>query len=100
MFDFSFSELIIVGVVGLLVIGPDELPSIIKNVRKIIAKVKLLSREFTSAITEGEEFGDLKKEADKINQDLKTIIDLEGNEQPTYDISDVMPEVRTGEKSN
>jgi sec-independent protein translocase protein TatB len=90
MFDLSWSEMFIVAIVGLLVIGPEELPGVIRNCKKVIAKVKSSAKEFTSAITDIDEIDDLKNEANKLNEDMKTIIDLEGNEQPTYDISDLI----------
>lgn len=82
----------IVAIVGLLVIGPEELPGVIRNCKKIIKKIKSTTKEFTSAITDIDEIDDLKNEANKLNEDMKTIIDLDGNEQPTYDISDMLVE--------
>ncbi len=40
-----------------------------------------------------EEIGGLKDEVNKLNQDIKKIVDLDGNLQDTYDISDIMPEI-------
>jgi sec-independent protein translocase protein TatB len=93
MFDLSWSELMVVGVVGLVVIGPEELPAIVRNCKKIMAQIKQVSKEFTDSITEMDEFKDLKEEAKKLNEDIKTIVDLDGNVQRTYDISDIMPEI-------
>jgi sec-independent protein translocase protein TatB len=95
MFDFSFSELLVVGVVGLVVLGPEELPVIIRNCKKIITQVKEVGKEFTDSIMEMDELKDLKEEARKLNEDIKTIVDLDGNVQRTYDISDIMPEIES-----
>ena len=79
MFDFSWAEIIVVALVGLLLIGPDELPSVIRSCKNVIKKVKEIGSDFTSSILESDE--------------IRTIIDLEGNEQETYDMSDIMGEI-------
>jgi sec-independent protein translocase protein TatB len=93
MFDLSFSELLLVAAVGLLVIGPKDLPKVILTVKKSIAKIKNIARDFTSSLTDIDEISDLKEEVRKINNEMRTIIDLNGNEQETYDLSDVMPQI-------
>ncbi|PIR38667.1 MAG: twin-arginine translocase subunit TatB [Alphaproteobacteria bacterium CG11_big_fil_rev_8_21_14_0_20_39_49] len=100
MFDLSWSEMFVVAIVGLLVIGPEELPAVVRNCKKVIAKIKNTAKEFTSAITDIDEIDDIKKEAQKLNEDMKTIIDLEGNEQPTYDISDIIKEKKPDKTSD
>ncbi len=90
MFELSLSELILIAVVGLLVVGPDELPVLMRKGKNILNQVKNASRDFTKTIMGEEEVIDLKKEAEKLNKDMRTIIDLEGKEQETFDISDIM----------
>lgn len=84
----------VVGAVGLVVLGPEELPVVIRNCKKIINQVKEIGKEFTDSISQIDEVTDLKAEAKKLNDDLRTIIDLEGNPQQTYDISDIMPQIK------
>lgn len=92
MFDFSWAELSVVALVGLLILGPKELQEIIRNIKKITAKVREIGREFAASLTGLEEVSDLKNEVKKVNDDIKRIVDLEGNLQDTYDISDLMGE--------
>jgi len=40
MFDIGFWELIIIGVVGLLVLGPERLPSAIRSFQRTLSQVK------------------------------------------------------------
>lgn len=40
MFDFSFSELIVLGIVGLLVLGPERLPVAARNVGVWVSRFK------------------------------------------------------------
>lgn len=94
MFDFSWAEMIVVLVVGLLLIGPEELPSVIKNVKEVFHKLKNMGSEFTASMLESAEIDDIKKEADKINKDIHTIIDLDGNEQIAYDVDEAMRDIK------
>ena len=99
MFDFSWSELMVVGVVGLIVLGPEELPVVIRSCKKILTQIKQVSKEFTDSIMEIDEVKDLKEEAKKLNEDIQTIVDLDGKVQRTYDISDIMPEIESARSS-
>ena len=49
MFDIGFAELLLIGVVGLLVVGPDQLPG---AVRTVLAWVNRLRRSFDQIRTE------------------------------------------------
>jgi Tat protein translocase TatB subunit len=100
MFGLSWSELVVVAVVGILLIDPKDLPGIIRKFKEIVAQIKQIGHELTSSIKEIDEIKDLKAEVKKLNEDIKTIIDLEGNVQRTYDISDVMPEIEKAKKEN
>lgn len=100
MFEFSMPEMLVVALVALLVVGPKELPGVIRNCKKIIDKIRNTAKEFSDSITQMDEIQDLKSEAKKLNDDLKVIIDLEGNKQPTYDISDLMNEKKPKNNNN
>ncbi len=100
MFDFSWAEIVVVALVGLVVIGPSDLPKVIRFIKKTISKVKNVSREFTKSILDEGEINSLKKEAEEVNQDLKQIVDLEGNLQDTYDVSDIYDELNRPDSSN
>lgn len=46
MFDIGWSELMLIGVVALIVIGPKELPGVLRTVGKTIAKLRRMAGEF------------------------------------------------------
>jgi Sec-independent protein translocase protein TatA len=46
MFDFAWSEIMVVGVVALLVIGPKDLPAAIRAVTGMIKKARRMASEF------------------------------------------------------
>lgn len=99
MFDFSFSELSLVMAVALVLIGPEELPGIIRTVRNTTRKSRKLFKEFTNSIMEMDEINSLQDEVKKLNNDIKRIVDLDGNLQEAYDITEIMPEIEKAKRS-
>ena len=93
MFEFSLTELSLIMVVALVLIGPEELPGVVRGFVNLSRKLRSTVKEFTNSIIEMDEIDSLKKEVKKLNDDIKTIVDMEGNLQETYDISDIMPEL-------
>lgn len=89
MFGFSGTELVIILLVALLVINPKDLPSTLRQLRDAMRKIKSTASEFTQALMGEEGLSDLKKEADKLNNDIRHIVDLNGNLQPTYSLDDI-----------
>ena len=64
MFDIGGIELLVIGVIALVVVGPKELPRLVRSVSGMFRKVKSLSREFRSGLD------DLAREVD-INEFAK-----------------------------
>jgi sec-independent protein translocase protein TatB len=52
MFDFSWSELALIAIVALVVIGPKDLPRVMKNVAFWVRKARSMAREFQGSIEE------------------------------------------------
>lgn len=52
MFDISMGEMLIVGVVALLVIGPKELPGVIRSVGRSVAKLRTMAGDFRAQFDE------------------------------------------------
>jgi sec-independent protein translocase protein TatB len=50
MFDIGFTELLVVGVVALIVVGPKDLPMMFRTLGRFTARARALGREFTSAM--------------------------------------------------
>jgi sec-independent protein translocase protein TatB len=67
MFDIGWSELLLIGVVALIVIGPKELPGVLRTLGQWMTKVRRMANEFQNqfqdAIREAE-LAELKKEVD------------------------------------
>ncbi len=67
MFDIGFLEIMVIGVVALLVVGPNELPGLIRNVGRGLGKL----RGFLSSVK-----SDLDFEIDKANE-IKQMVEKE-----------------------
>jgi sec-independent protein translocase protein TatB len=74
MFDISWSEFLLIGVVALIVIGPKELPAVMRTIGQWTRKVRGMASEFQNQFQEAireAEMADLKKEVDDLAQDVK-----------------------------
>ncbi|KRW93601.1 Sec-independent protein translocase protein TatB [Paracoccus sp. MKU1] len=50
MLDIGWSELLLIGVVALIVIGPKDLPKLFHTLGRITARARAMAREFSSAM--------------------------------------------------
>lgn len=71
MFDFGFgySEMFVVAVVAIIVIGPKDLPKVLRAFGNTIAKMRGMAREFQGHLDQAMKetgFEDVKKEFDNI----------------------------------
>jgi sec-independent protein translocase protein TatB len=67
MFDFSWGELVVIGAVALIVIGPKELPTVLRTLGQWMTKIRRMASEFQGQFQEAmreAEMADLKREID------------------------------------
>ena len=50
MFDLGWTELLVIGVVALIVVGPKDLPMLFRNVGRFVGKARGMAREFSRAM--------------------------------------------------
>jgi sec-independent protein translocase protein TatB len=74
MFEFDAGKLIIIGIVALIVIGPKELPRVMRQVGQAVAKLRRLGAEFQAQFMEAMREADaegLKTSARELAQSAK-----------------------------
>jgi sec-independent protein translocase protein TatB len=73
MFDIGWSELVVIGVVALIVIGPKELPSVLRNIGQAMSKLRSMASEFQGQFQEAlreAELDELRKQAEKLSSEV------------------------------
>ncbi len=71
MFDIGWSELVLIGVVALVAIGPKELPGVLRMVGQWMGKARKMAAEFQGQFQEAmreAEMADLKKSFDEVRE--------------------------------
>ena len=74
MLDLGWSEIIIIGTIAIIVIGPDEMPKVIKTITNIFSKIKTLSNDFRDAMSDianQEDYNEVISELKKTNSELE-----------------------------
>jgi sec-independent protein translocase protein TatB len=80
MFDIGWSEIVVIGVVALIVIGPKELPAVLRAIGQWTTKIRRMAGEFQSQFQEAmreAEMADLKKQVDELGDAAKGISDFD-----------------------
>ena len=80
MLTFGWGEILLVTVVIIVVVGPKDLPKLIKQLSTFTKSLKKLSREFKYSLNEiadHEDFKDVKSSLNEVNK-IKDDIDLKG----------------------
>jgi sec-independent protein translocase protein TatB len=71
MFDIGWSELVVIGVVALVAIGPKELPGVLRMIGQWMGKARRMASEFQGQFQEAmreAEMADLKKSFDEVRE--------------------------------
>jgi sec-independent protein translocase protein TatB len=75
MFDMSWGEVMVIGGVALIVIGPKDLPKALRTVGQMTAKVRRLASEFQGQFNEAmreAELDEVRREVEGINRQVST----------------------------
>jgi sec-independent protein translocase protein TatB len=74
MFDITSSKLLILGIVALLVIGPKDLPALLRTIGKYVGMIKRQAAEFRAQFDEAmreSELADLKRDVESLGQEAE-----------------------------
>ena len=90
MFDLGWAELLVIGIVALIVVGPKDLPVMFRRVGQFVGKAKGMAREFTSAMNDAADQSGVREMSSSINKSLKAA---------TNPVGTAMNEVKSAAKS-
>ena len=80
MFDIGWGELVVIGVVALIAIGPKELPSVLRTLGQTMGKIRRMAAEFQGQFQEAlreAEVADLKKQAEDMTSSVSDIANFD-----------------------
>jgi sec-independent protein translocase protein TatB len=73
MFDIGWGELVVIGIVALIVIGPKELPGVLRSAGQWMGKIRRMSAEFQGQFQEAlreAEMADLRQKAEDVKNSM------------------------------
>lgn len=68
MLDIGWQELFLIGIIALIVIGPKDMPRVMRTLAGIIRKARALSREFHNGVAEMMREAELDELRDKLKK--------------------------------
>ena len=80
MFDFDAGKLIVIGLVALIVIGPKELPRVLRQVGQAVGKLRRMAAEFQGQFMDAmreADIEDIRKEVAKVGDAAKLDVDFD-----------------------
>ncbi|WP_304616427.1 Sec-independent protein translocase protein TatB [Paracoccus sp. (in: a-proteobacteria)] len=72
MLDIGWTELLLIGIVALIVVGPKDLPHLFHSLGRITAKLRGMAREFSSAMEDAAKGSGLDEAAGTL-RDVKSL---------------------------
>jgi len=80
MFDIGWGELVVIGIVALIAIGPKELPTVLRTLGQYMGKIRRMAGEFQSQFQEAmreAEMAELKKQAEDLKSSVSDIANFD-----------------------
>jgi sec-independent protein translocase protein TatB len=82
MFDIAWSEMLVIGAVALVVIGPKDLPKALRSVGEAVGKIKRMAAEFQGQFNDAmreAELHDLKKQVEDVGGSVQAATKVDFN---------------------
>ena len=95
MFGMGWPEMFVIAVATILVVGPKEIPRVLRTITLWVRKIKGMAREFQSSLDEiarDAELDDIKKEIQKA-QDFDLQRDIEDAVDPNGEFGNSIREI-------
>lgn len=80
MFDLSWGEIALVGVVALIVIGPKELPGVLRGLGQALAKLRRMASDFQYQFNQALQ----EAEVDKVKSSISSVTDAVNTPSSTF----------------
>ena len=101
MFDLGWAELLVIGIVALIVVGPKDLPIMFRRVGQFVGKAKGMAREFSTAMNDAADESGMREMSSSINKSLKTAANPLGSamdevKSATSSLTNLDPDSETG----
>ena len=80
MFELDWGKLVVIGIVALIVIGPKELPTVLRTLGQYMAKIRRMASEFQGQFQDAlreAEMSDLKKQAEEMHSSVSDITNFD-----------------------
>ena len=100
MFDIGWGELVVIGIVALIAIGPKELPTVLRALGQYMGKVRRMAAEFQGQFQDAmreAEMADLKKQAEDLKSSVSDLTNFDpmASTQKEIERAFEMPEAGT-----
>lgn len=99
MFDLGWTEMLVIGIVALIVIGPKDLPIMFRKLGQFVGKAKGMAREFSRAMNDAADDAGVKDVAKGLKAATNPVSSaLDGVKSAASDLTklDLDPESETG----
>ncbi len=101
MFDLGWTELLVIGIVALIVVGPKDLPILFRRVGQFVGKAKGMAREFSSAMNDAADESGMREMSSSLNKSLRAASNplgtaMDGVKSAAKSLVDIDPESETG----
>ncbi|OGA64212.1 MAG: twin arginine-targeting protein translocase TatB, partial [Betaproteobacteria bacterium RIFCSPLOWO2_12_FULL_67_28] len=73
MFDIGFSELLVIGIVALIVIGPERLPRVARTLGHLAGRMQRYVADVKADINREIEFEELRRMRDSVQQAASSV---------------------------
>jgi len=96
MFDIGWGELVVIGVVALIAIGPKELPGVLRSVGQWTGKIRRMASEFQGQFQEAmreAEMADVKKQVDQLTSTVSDYTRFDPLAQARKEVDDAFKDV-------
>ena len=90
MLSFGWSEIALVVIVVVIVIGPKEIPKLLRQLGGFSKSLKKASRQFKKSLNDLAEEGDLKE----IKESINTIADVKKTLDPTKELKEEISSIK------